>query len=100
MDRHGKLLGKKMQGTHGATTNHIPARGPALSVYGLAEPSCQAMCILTDADCHSSEGGFEHCVQAAYDHCYACDKAALPFAEAYVITTAPVCLRGDTQGVI
>lgn len=30
MDRHGKLLGKKMQGTYGATTNHIPARDPAV----------------------------------------------------------------------
>lgn len=33
MDRHGKLLGKRMQGTHGATTNHIPARDPAPSAY-------------------------------------------------------------------
>lgn len=61
MDRHGKhgshgrLLGGKMQDTRGAAPNHIPGRDPAPSVYGLAAPSCQAICILTDADCHSSE---------------------------------------------
>lgn len=55
MDRHGRLASEKMQGTHSTTANHIPCKGSAPSVYGLAVPSCQAICILTDADCHSSE---------------------------------------------
>ena len=55
MDRHSRRVGENMQGTHSTTTNHIPGQAPPPSAYGLGSPSCQAIFVLTDAHCHSSE---------------------------------------------
>lgn len=58
MDRHGGLAGEKMQGTRRAATNHIPGEGPTPSyIWFGGTTSCQAICTLTGADCHSTEAG-------------------------------------------
>lgn len=85
MDRHGGLAGENARYTQGRNQSH-PRRGPYPERYGLGAPqaSCQAICTLTGADCHSTGAGtiVERCLRVLQSG--PCVQAALAGGDSYL----------------